>query len=110
MKLGVSLLITTLFATGISLILYTFHYIEVIAAVGLILSLDGMVTILYSIFSKYAYPRLYIFSWGAIVTAVGLFLTSTHYVSFSQSLPLFIGIILIILGVVVIVNEVAKIR
>lgn len=102
------LLTTTLFTAGLSLILYTFNYIEIVTAIGVTISVDGMVTILYSVFSRHVYSRLYTFSWGAIVTVAGLFMVATQYVEFSAGLPLFIGIVLIILGVVVIVNEASK--
>ena len=108
MKLGVTLLITTLFATGIGLILYAFNYMTGISAVGFVLSLDGIITIFYSLFFKYHYPRLHTFSWGVIVTGIGSFLLSSPYVSFSEAFPLFVGIISIILGIVVVVNEVSK--
>jgi uncharacterized membrane protein HdeD (DUF308 family) len=108
LRLGVSLLTTTLFTAGLSLILYTFNYIEIVTAIGIILSVNGIVTILYSVFSRHLYSRLYTFGWGAIVTVAGLFMIAMQYVEFSAGLPLFIGIVLIILGVVVIVNEVSK--
>ena len=109
MKLGALLLTVTLLATGFSLILYTFHYITILSTVGMILSLNGIATIFYAIFSRRFYPRLYIFSWGTIVAAIGIFLASAEYVSFSSSFPLIIGLILVILGIVVVVNEVQKV-
>ena len=109
MKLGALLLTVTLLATGLSLILYTFHYITILNTVGAILSLNGIATIFYAIFSRRAYPRLHVFSWGAMVATIGIFLASAEHVSFSESFPFIIGVILIILGVVVVINEVQKV-
>lgn len=109
MKLGVLLLTVTLLTTGFGLIFYTFHYITILNTIGAVLSLNGIATIFYAIFSRRPYSRLHVFSWGAIVTAIGIFLASAEYVSFADSFPFIIGIILVILGIVVIINEVQKV-
>lgn len=109
MKLGVLLLTVTLLATGFGLILYTFHYITILNTIGTILFLNGIVTIFYAIFSRRTYSRFQIFSWGAIVATVGIFLATAEHVSFADSFPFIIGIILVILGIVVVINEVRKV-
>ena len=109
MKLGALLLTVTLLATGFSLILYTFHYITILNTIGAILSLNGIATIFYAIFSRRTYSRLQVFSWGAIVAAIGIFLATAEYVSFADSFPFIIGVILVILGIVVVINEVQKV-